>query len=261
VMVETMPPLIGTGARFLVAGAIACALLARRLRMSRRELAGAAVVGTVILGDVGVLALAEQEVPAGLAALVIASVPVWIVLLRLAHRERLAPGTLAAVVLGLGGVAILVMPGERPGAAPLDWLLILVAAAVVEAAGQFYAPRAPLPADAFASTAVQLVASGLALIAAGFAGGESVEVSRFSAASALAFAYLVIPGSLVAYSAFVWLLANARISLVSTYAYVNPLVAVFLGWALLSEAITASLAAGAIAILGSVALIVRRDAP
>jgi drug/metabolite transporter (DMT)-like permease len=268
VMVETVPPLLGTGARFLLAGLVLYAFLAVRrgswtIQSSRRELAGAALIGTIILGDIGLLALAEQEVPAGLAALIIASVPLWVVLLRLIHREWVAPGTLGAVAAGFGGVAILVLPGDRAGGAPLDWLLVLVVAALIEAVGQYYSKRAPLPSDALTTTALELVAAATVLLIAGLALGESSELraNRFSLESLAAFAYLVGPGSLLAYSAFVWLLENAPISIVSTYAYVNPLVAVLLGWALLSEEITTAIVGGALAILTSVALIVRKDQP
>jgi drug/metabolite transporter (DMT)-like permease len=260
-MVETAPPLVATGVRFIVAGVLLYGwLLVRggrdRVRLPRREAAGAAIVGMVILGDIGLLALAEQEVPAGLAALIIASVPLWIVLLRLAAGERPARLTLAAVVAGLAGVALLVAPGGGSGA-PLGWLLLLVGAAAIEATGQFFSPRAPLPADALVSTAVQLLAAGATLAVAGLAAGEKIDPGRFSGDALLAFAYLVGPGSLVAYAAFVWLLANVPISTVSTYAYVNPVVAVFVGWALLDEEITPAIAAGALAVLASVALIVR----
>ena len=268
VMVETVPPLLGTGARFLLAGLVLYAFLAVRrgswtIQSSRRELAGAALIGTIILGDIGLLALAEQEVPAGLAALIIASVPLWVVLLRLIHRERVAPGTLGAVAAGFGGVVILVLPGDRAGGAPLDWLLVLILAALIEAVGQYYSKRAPLPGDALTTTALELVAAAAVLSIAGLALGEGSELraDRFSLDSLAAFAYLVGPGSLLAYSAFVWLLDNAPISIVSTYAYVNPLVAVFLGWALLSEEITTAIVGGALAILTSVALIMRRDQP
>jgi drug/metabolite transporter (DMT)-like permease len=261
VMVETAPPLVATGVRFIVAGVLLYGwLLVRggrdRVRLPRRETAGAAIVGMVILGDIGLLALAEQEVPAGLAALIIASVPLWIVLLRLAAGERPARLTLAAVVAGLAGVALLVAPGGGSGA-PLGWLLLLVGAAAIEATGQFFSPRAPLPADALVSTAVQLLAAGATLAVAGLAAGEKIDPGRFSGDALLAFAYLVGPGSLVAYAAFVWLLANVPISTVSTYAYVNPVVAVFVGWTLLDEEITPAIAAGALAVLASVALIVR----
>jgi drug/metabolite transporter (DMT)-like permease len=263
VMVETAPPLIATGMRFLVAGAILYAwLLARggraRIAVPREELAGAAIVGTVILGDIGLLALAEQEVPAGLAALIIASVPLWVVLLRLAYGEQPHRATLAAVAVGLAGVALLVAPAGS-GGPPVGWLLLLVAAAAIEAAGQYHSQRAALPDDPLVSTAVQLVAAGVVLIVAGTLGGELNELDpdRFSTDSLLAFAYLVGPGSLLAYAAFVWLLANLPISTVSTYAYVNPVVAVAIGWALLDEEITAAMAVGAVAVLASVALIVR----
>ena len=164
-------------------------------------------------------------------------------------------------MLGIGGVALLVLPGERAGGAPVDWLLLLVLAAVIEAAGQYSYDRAPVPADALASTAVQMTAAGIALLLAGVALGEaeSLRIEHFSGAAVAAFAYLVGPGSLLAYTAFVWLLGHAPISLVSTYAYVNPLVAVLLGWALLSEQVTGVIAVGALAILASVALLVRRD--
>jgi drug/metabolite transporter (DMT)-like permease len=256
VMVETAPPLISTGARFLTAAILLYGwLLMRggraRVTVPRREAAGAAAVGTVILGDIGLLALAEQEVPAGLAALIIASVPVWVVLLRLAHGERPARPTLLAVAAGLAGVALLVGRGAGASVPPLGWLLLLVAAAALEAAGQFWSPRAPLPGDALVSTAIQLLAAGAVLTVAGALAGEldELEPAGFTTDSLIAFAYLVGPGSLLAYAAFVWLLANVPISTVSTYAYVNPVVAVVLGWALLEEAITPAMAAGAVAVL------------
>ena len=258
VMVETVPPLLGTSLRFLVAGAVLAAVMAAagRLRATRREVLGAAAVGTVILGDIGVLAVAEQEVPAGLAALIIASVPLWIVLLQLGAREPVARRTVVAVLAGLAGIGLLVDPG---GEAPVGWLLVLVAAAAVEAAGQFFSRSTPLPADPLANTTVQLLAAGLALATAGLAFGEAGDLrpAAFSTDSLLAFAYLVGPGSIVAYSAFTWLLRNAPITTVSTYAYVNPVVAVAAGWALLGERITVEMAVGGAVIVGSVALVIR----
>jgi drug/metabolite transporter (DMT)-like permease len=262
VMVETVPPLLGTSVRFLVAGAVLAGALAGlgRLRATRRELAGAGVVGTVILGDIGVLAVAEQEVPAGLAALIIASVPLWIVLLQLGAHEPVARRTLAAVLTGLAGIGLLVDPG---GEAPVGWLLVLVAAAAVEAAGQFFSRSTPLPADPLVNGTVQLLAAGLALGAAGLALGEAGELraAAFSTDSLLAFAYLVVPGSIVAYTAFTWLLRNVPIATVSTYAFVNPVVAVAAGWALLGERVTAEMAVGGAVIVGSVALVIRARGP
>jgi drug/metabolite transporter (DMT)-like permease len=262
VMVETVPPLLGTSVRFLVAGAVLAGALAGlgRLGATRRELAGAGVVGTVILGDIGVLAVAEQEVPAGLAALIIASVPLWIVLLQLGAHEPVARRTLVAVLSGLAGIGLLVDPG---GEAPVGWLLVLVAAAAVEAAGQFFSRSTPLPADPLVNGTVQLLAAGLALGAAGLALGEAGELraAAFSTDSLLAFAYLVVPGSIVAYTAFTWLLRNVPIATVSTYAFVNPVVAVAAGWALLGERVTAEMAVGGAVIVGSVALVIRARGP
>lgn len=262
VMVETVPPLLGTSVRFLVAGAVLAGVLAAlgRLRVARSELIGAGVIGTIILGDIGVLAVAEQHVPAGLAALIIASVPLWIVLLQLGAREPVARRTVVAVLAGLAGIGLLVDPG---GAAPVGWLLVLVAAAAVEAAGQFFSRSARLPADPLVNSTVQLLAAGLALGAVGLALGEAAELdgAAFSTDSLVAFAYLVVPGSIVAYTAFTWLLRNVPIGTVSTYAYVNPVVAVTAGWALLGERITAQMAVAGAVIVGSVALVIRARRP
>ncbi|HEX2103006.1 MAG TPA: EamA family transporter [Solirubrobacteraceae bacterium] len=263
VMVETLPPLISTGARFLIAGALLGAWLrarGRRLRASRRELLGAAAIGTVILGDIGLLAVAEREVPAGLAALLIATVPLWVVALRLAAGERMSHATLAGVLLGLAGVALLVLPGDRPEGAPLGWLLVLVGAAAIEAAGQFASQRTPLPRDLLWTTALQLLAAGAVLVLAGAATGEvAAGAGRVSTESAVAFGYLVLPGSILAYSAFVWLLEHEPVSTVATYAYVNPVVALVLGWLVLGEGLTATMAAGSVVVVGSVAFVVRRE--
>jgi drug/metabolite transporter (DMT)-like permease len=140
---------------------------------------------------------------------------------------------------------------------------VLVLAGLIEAVGQYYSKRAPLPFDGLTTTALQLIAAAIALLLAGSAVGELSEVrpDGFSTHSLLALAYLVGPGSLLAYSAFVWLLAHAPISTVSTYAYVNPVVAVLLGWAILSEEITGTISAGSLAILLSVAFILRKEEP
>jgi drug/metabolite transporter (DMT)-like permease len=258
VMVETVPPLLGTAVRFLVAGAVLAAFLGAlgRLHATRSELAGASAVGIVILGDIGVLAVAEQEVPAGLAALIIASVPLWIVLLQVAARHPVARRTAVAVLAGLAGMGLLVDPG---GEAPVGWLLVLVAAAAVEAAGQFWSQSTPLPEDPLVNSTVQLLAAGAALALAGLVFGEAnqLDAAAFSTDSLLAFAYLVVPGSIVAYTAFTWLLRNVPITTVSTYAYVNPVVAVAVGWALLNERVTPQMAVGGALIVGSVALVIR----
>ena len=268
VMVETVPPLLGAGARFLLAGAgLAVFLAARRgpavLRLSRREVVNAGLVGTLLLaGGNGLVTVAEQDVPSSLAALVIASVPLWVVVLRrVAGRERIAGATAAGVGIGFAGVAILLLPGSRPAGTGTLAMLGLLAAAASWASGSYLSGRLALPGDLFVSTAVQMVLGGVVMVVAGLAVGEAgtVNVSHFSFKSLAAFAYLMLIGSLVAFTAYVWLLQHAPISQVATYAYVNPLVAVVLGWAILSEHISAGVLAGAAVIVASVALVVRRE--
>ena len=268
VMVETVPPLLGSGARFVVAGAIfALVLVARRgvgaLRVTRRELAACAFVGTaLLLGGNGLVAVAEQRVPSGLAALVVASVPLWVVVFRRLSGERIGTATALSVLAGFAGVALLLAPGERPGGAPVGGVLIVVAAAFSWASGTFASSRLSMPSDPLRSTAVQMLCGGTLMVAVSLVAGEGGEIrwSQISLDSALAFAYLVIAGSLAAFTAYVWLLRNAPVSQVATYAYVNPVVAIALGAVILGEDVTPLVAAGAAIIVGSVALTVTREA-
>lgn len=267
VMVETMPPLLAAGARFAIAGAAYWLVLrvaggARRVRATRRELAGAALIGTLLcFGGNGLVTVAERDVESGLAALIIGSVPLWVVLMRSAHGERVPRATLAGVLVGFAGLALLVLPGDRPGGAPLWGVLLVVAASVFWAAGSFYSRRVPLPDDAFASTAYQMLLGGAGMAAAGLAAGEvgDVDPGAFSVDSLLAFGYLIAFGSLLAFTAYIWLLKHVPISTVATYAYVNPVIAILLGWSILDEEVTATVVVGAAAIVLSVATVVRRE--
>jgi drug/metabolite transporter (DMT)-like permease len=267
VMVETMPPLLAAGLRFALAGAIFWVVLVvaggvRRVRVTRRQLAAAGLVGVLLpFGGNGLVTVAEQHVPSGLAALIIGAVPLIVVLLRFAHGERVSRATLGGVAVGFAGLALLLLPGGRPGHAPLWGLLLTLAAATSWAAGSFYSKRLPLPDDAFAATAYEMLLGGMAMAATGLVVGEAgdVHVSRFSTDSVLALAYLIFIGSLLAFTAYVWLLKNAPISTVATYAYVNPVIAIFLGWAILSEEITVTTVLAAALIVLSVAAVVRRE--
>jgi drug/metabolite transporter (DMT)-like permease len=267
VMVETVPPLLGAGVRFLAAGVLLCAALLaiggkQRLRVKAREGMAAATVGTLILvGGIGLLTLAEQRVPSGLAALIIASVPLWVVLLRLFARQRVPRTTLAGVIVGFVGVAVLVLPGHRTDNVPFGWLAVLLAAALFTAIGAMASDRLPLPKDTLLSTAVEMGVAGGLLVAVAVAVGESAQLDSVALSwrSLVALAYLILIGSVLAYSAFVWLLQNANPSTVATYAYVNPGVALLLGWAVLSEEITPTILAGALIVLAAVALAVRGE--
>jgi drug/metabolite transporter (DMT)-like permease len=267
VMVETMPPLLAAGVRFALAGAIFWVVLlvaggARRVRVTRRQLAAAGLVGLLLpFGGNGLVTVAEQDLPSGLAALIIGAVPLIVVVMRFAHGERVGRATLAGVLVGFAGLAVLVVPGGRPGNAPLWAVLVCMAAAVSWASGSFYSSRLPLPKDVMAATAYEMLIGGVVMAAVGVAAGEGsdVHLSAFSTDSLLAFAYLTFIGSLLAFTAYVWLLGNAPISTVATYAFVNPVIAIFLGWAILSEEVTPTTAIGAVAIVASVAAVVRRE--
>ena len=267
VAVETLPPFLTAGVRFVIAGAFVYAvLLALRgraaVRVGRAELLGSLLVGgALVAGGNGLVMVAEREVPSGLAALIIASVPLWVVVMRRVSGERVAAGTLAGVAVGFAGVAILVLPGGGGEQAGTVGFLLVLVASVSWAFGSFMSKRVSLPANPFASTAVQMVAGGALCLLAGLVTGEpwSVDAGRFSGESIAAFAYLIVAGSLLAFTAYVWVLQNAPISKVSTYAYVNPVIAVFLGWLILSEDITMTILVGASVIVSSVAAIVRRE--
>jgi drug/metabolite transporter (DMT)-like permease len=266
VMVETMPPLLGSAARFVLAGAILLGFLAARrgvqaVTPSRVQIGSALAVGGLLVGANAIVGVAEQDVPSGLAALLVASVPLWLLLMRRASGERMGARRIAAVGLGFAGVALLLAPGEQPEGAPVLGLLAVVGASAMWASGSFAAPRVSLPADPLTSTGWQMLLGGLVCASVGLGVGEAgdVDVAAFSGDSLLAFAYLVVVGSLVAFTAYAWLLQNAPLGKVATYAYVNPVVAILLGWLILDETVTAITLVGAAIIVASVALVVRME--
>jgi drug/metabolite transporter (DMT)-like permease len=156
-------------------------------------------------------------------------------------------------------VAALLVPGAHVGA-PVLWILIVVGAAVSEAIGSFAAQRVRLPDDPLLSATVQMLFAGAVTLGTGLAIGERVDVDEISAKSMLALVYLVVPGSILAYTAFVWLLQNASVSTATTYAYVNPVIALFLGWAVVDEPLGALTVASAAVIIAAVAVVLAREA-
>ncbi|HEX4734173.1 MAG TPA: GNAT family N-acetyltransferase [Thermoleophilaceae bacterium] len=267
VMVETVPPLLGAGFRFLIAGAVFYAFLAVRrgltaVRFSAPQLLAATGAGTLLcFGGNGLVTVAEQKVPSGIAATLIASVPLWIILFRRFSKDPINRVALVGVLIGFAGVGVLMLPGERPAGLSMGPMLVVVLAAACWAIGSYYPRRWPLPPDTMLSTSLQMLTSGAIMVVVGAAFGEfgKVDPSGFSTKSIAGFIWLVTAGSLVAYTAYTWLLKNAPISKVSTYAYVNPVVAIFLGWLLLDETITGTIVVGATLIVASVALVVSRE--
>ena len=266
VVVETVPPFLSAGARFAVAGALMLAFLAWRrgpgvLRPARPQLLACAAVGTLLMGANAVVSVAEVDVPSSMAALLIASVPLWVILYRRALGDRVAAISVLAVLIGFAGVAILLLPGKQTGGAPLLALLTCVAAAAMWAGGSVASTRLALPADPFVSGGWQMLLGGGVCLLTGALVGElgDFQPAEFSSRSLVAFAYLVVFGSWLAFTAYAWLLQNAPVSRVATYAYVSPVVAIALGWAILDEAVTATTFAGAAVIVASVAAVVRTE--
>jgi drug/metabolite transporter (DMT)-like permease len=264
--VADLPPLLAMGVRFLLAGALIAGivLLVRgrpAFRMSGPEIRTAAVCGLFLLvGGNGLVAIAEQDVDSGLAALLIAGTPLWVVLLRALLRDRPSSATVLGLLLGLAGVAVLLAPGIS-GAAALGPLLLLCLSSLLWSCGTVLATRRPMPADPFATTVVEMAAGGAAMVVLGSLGGEwgRLDLGAVDTASWTAFVYLVVVGSLAGYSAYVWLLARAPLSLATTYAYVNPAVAVALGALFLDEPLTPGVLGGGAVIIAAVALVISAE--
>ena len=257
---ETIPPLFAAGVRFLTAAALMFAFTAWRrgpgvLRISRRELASCVLIGALLPGANAILFIAERHVPTGLASLIIGAVPLWIVVMRTVTGDRPHRAALAGVVVGFCGLILLVRPS---GHAPLWSLLLVVCSSVMWATGSFLSGRLPMPRDSFAATSYEMLAGGLILLPIGLASTHP-HFSQFSGRSIGGFVYLVTFGSVIGYTAFVWLLDNAPIGKVATYAYVNPVVAIALGAIVLHEPITWTIAAGAVLVLACVAIVVARE--
>jgi drug/metabolite transporter (DMT)-like permease len=266
VAVEEIPPLLGMGSRFLVAGVLLALVLKLRgvdLRVSRSELAGAAVVGLMLpfLGN-GFVAIGESlGTPSGVAALLIAAVPIFVTLYRFGAGDRPRPWSVAGVLLGFAGLAWLALGGHDQGDAPLVGAAFILAASAFWAFGSWVQPRLTLPRNAFVTTVYEMWTGGAMMAAAGLLHGERLHPGHYSADTWLAWGYLVVVGSVVAFSAYIWLLANAPIGLVATYAYVNPVVAVFLGWLILSEAVTSTVIVGGLLIIAAVAIVITVERP
>jgi drug/metabolite transporter (DMT)-like permease len=254
---ETLPPFPMLAARFLLAGTLLALWCARRglVRPTWRQWRDAAVVGTCLasLGNGGV-GWAETRIDSGLAALIVAVIPLWIAVLdRVFLGGRLSPRGIVGIAVGLVGVAVLVNPGAS---GELAGTVVVLAGSFAWAFGSIYATRADRPGDPLLGIAMQMLCGGLVLAVMGAGQWSRVDLGAVSAKSGLSLAYLVLVGSVIAYTAYGWLLHHAPPSLVATYAYVNPVVAVLLGTLLADEALTVRTLVGGAVIVVAVALIV-----
>jgi drug/metabolite transporter (DMT)-like permease len=263
IVLAGMPPLPSMGVRFLGAGMLLAAGIAGRrgvaaLRLTRRQLAGSAVVGLLLVfGGNGLVAVAERHVPSGLAALLISVTPLLLAVMRAGTGDRPHPLTWLGVAFGLTGIAILVRPTGGAG-----WLgpATVLTAALCWSTGSMISKRLAAPPDLFVSAAYQMMIAGTAQLVIG-AATEGVHGlgAETPPRGWLALGYLVLIGSLVGYTAYYWLLAHAPISLVTTYTYVNPVVAVLLGWLVLGERLTLRTLVGGAVAVGGVAFVITAE--
>ncbi len=255
---DTIAPLLAVSTRFVAAGSIMAAIVLWRggsLRIGRRELGWCVVIGCLLPGANAVLFFAEQEIPTGIASLIIASVPLLVVLLRVVSGERLRGATLAGVGVGFIGVSILLRPS---GAATWLGAGLCLLSAVMWSVGSFAAARVTMPDDPFTATTYEMLAGGLIMLPFALATTDSFSPST---GSVVAWIYLVAIGSVIGYSAYTWLLHHAPLSTVSTYAYVNPVVAIILGVLFRDETVTLQILVGAAIVVASVAVVVRQEPP
>jgi drug/metabolite transporter (DMT)-like permease len=271
-VIETMPPLLSMGFRFLVAGILLSILIAltqgaKELKVPRVEIRTSVLLGFMLLGfGIGNVSIAEEHVPSGIVALIIAAMPLWIAIFRFVSGERPSRRTWIGLAVGFVGVALLLKPGsvqavsgEGPSTVVFFMFMVLIGN-IGWALGTFVAPKFPIPKNALVFTAYELLAGGVSLTIAGLIKGESfADVFDGSVSSWFWLGYLITFGSIVAYSAYLWLIQNAPVSLTATYAYVNPVIAVALGAIFLNEVITVNYAIGGAVIVLGVLLVVSAE--
>jgi drug/metabolite transporter (DMT)-like permease len=263
--VETMPPLLMAAARNLIAGAIMFPLALRGARRwpTRKEWISTGVVGVLLLVANGVVGVGEKSVPSGMAALLVATVPLWLLGIDAGlNHARLGLAPLAGLLLGLAGVALLSGLGGA-GHVSVTGALTILGAAAMWALGTIMARRGTIPSSPALASGMELLAGGVALLILSAATGEfsSPRLGQVSTRSWLALAYLIVIGSIVAFSAYGIALRTLPTATVATYAYVNPVIAVLLGALVLGEHLTTAMIAGGALIVGAVVLVVRRTPP
>ena len=272
-VVESVPPLLGASLRFGSASLLLAAfLLVRRGRRAfggtRRQWLTAGGIGVMLLagGNGGVTVAEDKGLPSGLAALLVASLPLMVVVLRRLDGDRPSGLSVLGVAIGFAGLAVLLQPGSRPEGVSVLAAALVVLGTLSWAIGSFAATKLPLPPDQLVVTLAEMLGGCLALAVVGLARGERLDLGAVEPAAWWGLAYLSVMGSIVAFTAYSWLLANAPVSQVATYAYVNPVVAVALGAVFVDEAVTGTTLLGGAITLVAVAVVVtaegrRRTAP
>jgi drug/metabolite transporter (DMT)-like permease len=266
VAVDTMPPLLAAASRFLTAGTILALILALHgtsLRVTRRELVGTAAAGLLLLTfGVGLVHVAETRIDSSVAAMIAGTVPLQIILMRLAAGQDVARATRLSTLTGLVGLGLVVAPGLRAGSTAVG-LAVMLAASISWSIGSFFTGVLGMPRDPFVAAVYEMLAGGAFLTVGALAVGEWADVgaATFAADSVAAWLYLVVVGSLIGFTAYAWLLRVAPISLVVTHQYVNPLVAIGLGVVLLAERPSPLTFVGAVLIIGAVNAAVRAETP
>lgn len=259
-----VPPVASAGVRYALAGILMLAYLRFRrydLRLDRKTLPATVFSAVLLLCGFGLVAIAQKDVSSGLTSVLIATSPLIVLGLRLTFgRERVAPAAVGGIFLGFAGVGLVLLKGEAARASPEAVVLILICSLAISV-GSFLAPRLPLPADSTVSAAWQMLWAGLVLFVSGLAAGEAKDFDFVDVPlnAYLAFIYLVTAGSLVAFTSYVWLLERYPVSRVAAASYVNPLVAVLLGWIFLSESLDIFTLIGGALIVLSVAVTITLD--
>ena len=268
--VQAIPPFFMAGMRFLVSGLLLFGLLALTAKVSSKKLPpvtwnhwkSSMVIGffLLVLANGGVC-WAEQKVPSGMTALLVGTVPVWMVLLEWVWKKGQRPGLQVwmGVLLGFAGIAVLALLRPGNGTLQVDplWALLLVGTSLAWSWGSLYARSAALSSSALLATSLEMIAGGFQQMIAGLLLGEQNQfhLSQLTTSSVEAWVYLTLIGSLVGFTSYIWVLQKATPDLASTYAFVNPVIAVFLGWLLAGEALSPSLFIAAALIVAAVVLI------
>lgn len=263
IAIETFPPFLMAGIRFLVAGALLYGFVVVKEKRQPKliEWRDTTIIGTLLLlGGNGLVVIAEKTIPSSIAAIVIATVPLWMIVIAWLLKSQIKPNrsTLIGTLIGFIGVVILMFPSHQ---AHLHFdtfgLLLTLLAAILWSLGSIYSQKAILPTSVMLSTAMQMLSGGLVLIIVATLFGEwqQFHIETLSSRSLFAFAYLVFIGSLVGFSAYVWLLKNASPYLASTYAFVNPLVALCLGYFFADEVLSVKALLATVLIISAVVII------